>query len=116
MGEEIATFEINTAILKDATKKAYSLEVGMVEEITDRTSRTTVYLPKSLAEKNGEQEMSFPDWLIKSKAREVAYNFLSNYGRKGTDHLAGATVTVFFGNKEEIVFASEVRNYARKRA
>lgn len=69
--------------------KALYVDGCLDEEVTDAEVSRRFYFPVSQI-KVIDDVHHVPRWLAKAKAGEVAYEFLSNRGSKGIDHLGGS--------------------------
>lgn len=111
------TLEFAKENLKKHSEKSVTTEVAIAEEITNQTTRRTIYLPSSLIEKSGDDDLSLPMWIIKKSAIQAVFNWVSHYGKKGIDHLSGSYYEVtFVDSNDKItvgVTVSDIQFYAR---
>jgi hypothetical protein len=75
------------AILTESGKAIFVAGV-IDEEVTDIEKSRRFYFPLSQCQEI-EGVWHTPAWLLNAKAAEVVYDFVSNRGSKGIDHLAG---------------------------
>ena len=83
--------------------KCIVVEAGIIEEITNQSSKATLYIPLSQLTKTDEG-YECPSWLINSQCSTAAAKWVSNYGNKGIDHLSGSFYSIAVkGMSEEVV-------------
>ena len=83
--------------------KCIVVEAVIFEEITNQSSKATLYIPLSQLTKTDEG-YECPNWLINSQCSAAAAKWVSNYGNKGIDHLSGSVYSIAVkGMSEEIV-------------
>ena len=112
------TLEFAKENLKKYSEKSVTAEVAIAEEITNIWTRKTIYLPSSLIEKSGDDDLSVPMWIINKSAIQAVYNWVSNYGKKGIDHLSGSYYEVtFVDSKDKItvgVSVGDIQAYLKR--
>ena len=112
------TLEFAKENLKKYSEKSVTTEVAIAEEITNIWTRKTIYLPSSLIEKSGDDDLSVPMWIINKSAIQAVYNWVSHYGKKGIDHLSGSYYEVtFVDSKDKItvgVSVGDIQAYLKR--
>ena len=92
----------NTIILTGAELhsggKAVFLSGYVASEATDQESRRQFYFPLSQC-RLIDDEYHCPLWLAEAKAAEGVYQWVSNRGIKGIDHLGGAALSASFADR-----------------
>tara|TARA_R100000808_G_scaffold5606_1_gene16911 strand:- start:383 stop:730 length:348 start_codon:yes stop_codon:yes gene_type:complete len=79
--------------------KAVFLSGHVDSEATDQELRVRkFYFPLSQCELI-DDEYHCPLWLAEAKAAEVVYQWVSNRGMKGIDHLGGAALSASFADR-----------------
>tara|TARA_R110000824_G_scaffold100003_5_gene237738 strand:- start:1231 stop:1809 length:579 start_codon:yes stop_codon:yes gene_type:complete len=92
-----------------ASGKAGFINVSVDEEITDQVANRRAYFPMSQVTVDADGVAHVPRWLIQAKAGEIVYEWTSNRGSKGIDHLGGAAFAVHFPS--ETVSVSQMDLY-----
>jgi len=94
------------------SEKSIVVDGSLDEECSDQEIRRRFFFPLSQCEEkdvDGEVVYHAPAWLIEAKAAEAIFEWVSNRGRKGVDHLGGALLQAHFGSHSIPVNVARLR-------
>ena len=93
--------------------KAVRVYGAVVADNLDQASNWTFFFPLSVVDYT-DKELRVPRWLLKAKAVESVYSWVSHRGRKGIDHMGGVVLKAEIGDQEIMVYQGDLANEHKK--